>query len=210
MTLNEIRKNAGLEKKYLVEGIKYFKDSKRIEKYIKKIQKGNVDGSLNELTDKLRETAKDFQEVESLYEKGYKIKAKRLHQELKSNNKDLIKILNKETIKKSLINAGIAAVALHLLLTLTTGTGLFGTLFPKGGAGGETTGGVIPDDLSAERSQLSQTAKELERELKQTESRLGNLEDYEKALERIEKAEKAAQKRIRRAERAAERAARNL
>jgi molecular chaperone GrpE (heat shock protein) len=204
--------NEVCSKEQLNEGLVFFKNSKRINKYIEKLQKQNPDGQIDELVEKLKKISDDFKEAEDLYGRGKREEARALYNSLKGNNDELVKILNKETIKKSLINAGLVALALNTLLMFTTGTGLLGTIFGGGRAAAAATAstGAAGLDLAAERKILTQNSKELSSQLSQNNSRIRSIDDYEKALRNIDnerkRAERVAAEAARRLERAQGRA----
>jgi len=203
--LNEIREYSGV--KQINEGLVFFKDSKRIRKYIDKISKKN-DGSLDDLLEKLKETSDNFEEAEKLYSSGKKEKAKQLHEQLKRQNQNLIKILNKESVKSSLIKAGVVALVFDLILKMTIGRGIFSLLFSGNSQGAvvATATTVDPNSLESLRSELTNSTRDLQQQLRQNQAQLNNITNYEKALGNIEAQQRNAQRLAERAARELERA----
>ena len=203
--LNEIREYSGV--KQINEGLVFFKDSKRIRKYIDKISKKN-DGSLDDLLEKLKDTSDNFEEAEKLYSSGKKEKAKQLHEQLKRQNQNLIKILNKESVKSSLIKAGVVALVFDLILKMTIGRGIFSLLFSGNSQGAvvATATTVDPNSLESLRSELTNSTRDLQQQLRQNQAQLNNITNYEKALGNIEAQQRNAQRLAERAARELERA----
>lgn len=143
----EILRNSGLindEKYYndvvLVEGIRFFKNSKRLRSLGRKILKkaGKIKGikiglkskqDLVSLVKKIEEVASAFERTENVFATAKKMKdkpkeiaAKLKYKELKSKHVELLKMLKKESVKKALktvgavgLAAGVALVAYHFL-----------------------------------------------------------------------------------------------
>ncbi len=216
------------------EGLVFFKDSKKIRKHIQKIKRKDASGELEELVSELEQHAKNFEQAERLYSSGRREEAISLHKELKQNNLDLIKTLNKESIKNALIKIGIATFVLNTVLTMFTGVGLFSRVFSflnVGQAAGVTAAGspmqgaqaaapavatgtsvaIGSSDMAAlsqEREELAVRAREMRDTLGKKENRIQSITQYENSLKEIEDQRRRAERVSERAQRAAERAQR--
>jgi hypothetical protein len=110
----------------LMEGIRFFKNSIRLKKLSNKVKKQirltddeTTRIGLNEFIKKIDDIAAKFEEVEDQYASGDKENAKQNYKVMVAANADLIKEINKESIKKALIAAGIASLIF----------GIFGAMF---------------------------------------------------------------------------------
>ncbi len=125
--LEEIQKNSG--ELYLSEGIMFFKDSKkmrRLENMINKKlatakKKGDISNlsSLDTLMKKIQEITFAFERLETKYkeskDKGEKQKLKAQYNSIKKKYEDLLRIVNKETVKKVIIAVGLTALIVSIL-----------------------------------------------------------------------------------------------
>jgi len=150
----EILRNSGLinddtdyyEDTVLVEGIRFFKNSKRLRSLGRKILKkaGKIKGirmgiqakqDLVALVKKIEEVASAFEKTENAFAaaKGTKdkpaaIASKLKYKELKTKHAELLKMIMKESVKKALkvvgaigLAAGVALVAYHFLAANAVG-----------------------------------------------------------------------------------------
>lgn len=132
MTLvEEMRKNAGLinEEQILTEGIKFFKNSKKITKLANKLEKkanklfdkDNVEGSkeLSKFVSETKNIADKFQKLEDEYknakDKDKKKELKTKYSSLEKEFQKLLKILKQEKVKKSLVEVGGLALAASIV-----------------------------------------------------------------------------------------------
>lgn len=114
------------------EGIKYFKESKKLRDLADKItnklskskEKGKVEKEhidmVEEIIDRTREASKEFEDLEKRFKEGKveKREAKEEHKELKKKYSDLVKRINSARNKKIFTILGIGALAASLLATL--------------------------------------------------------------------------------------------
>jgi len=204
------------ENEYLVEGIRFFKTSKKITSYIKKIEKKNTNGSLDGLIERLERVSKNFEVAERMHQTGRKTEAKQLYLQYKKDNILLMTALNKESTKKILVRLGIGLIVLQVLLSMTTGIGLYERLFMRGASTAARMAGrsgalvsteVLSDNLpgssgapsleSLDASQLvlNNEIKNLKKDvgfskdaIKDKAKELAALEKFEKALKKFNKA----------------------
>ncbi len=96
-------------KMYLVEGIQYFKYSKKFLKLVNRLEKDiNLAEDKEEAEDfilKLKEAAKDFEVAEEEY-KTSKYDGMMKYKILKSQYKDIVKMAKKDTIKNFILAIG--------------------------------------------------------------------------------------------------------
>jgi len=150
--------NAGVEKVselceddiYLTEGLVFFKNSKRLKNLARKMEKRKVSVKmlspknridLQRVIDKINIVANKFELVETQFKAAKAIKDKEAakkvamkYKELKAEYINLIKAINKESVKKALKVAGIAglaAAALYFGITFITQTGVFAANLAK-------------------------------------------------------------------------------
>lgn len=136
----EILKNAGITDEYIVEGIKFFKNSVRLDKLIKKIEvediyKNNAD--VKKFIALAKEIKMDFMTIENKYAKASKEEKadiKMEYKNLSSKNYKLIQLINKETFKKALKGTGIALGVLSILFFIFMSTGIFDASMITAGA----------------------------------------------------------------------------
>jgi len=111
---------------YITEGLVFFKTSKRLEKYIKKLEKKNKDGAIDILINKLKDTRANFVKVEAMHKNGERKKAKELYKKLRTDNVGIVRMMRKDSMKKALITAGVAGLALTAVGFAVYGMGGFG------------------------------------------------------------------------------------
>jgi ArsR family metal-binding transcriptional regulator len=128
----------------LNEGIKYFKDSKKVYNYIEKIDKriNSVQGmdasqkkKLEDYVDKLKTLAEKLGEIEDKFatatEASEKLSIKNEYRKIKLQNMSLFKELEKEDLKRILIGSGAIFGVIAVLSLLGGVSAFFG-----GGASG--------------------------------------------------------------------------
>jgi len=124
---NRIKLNTGMiteseyvkKEEYLNEGIEFFKNSKRVEKFVKKVSAAKVkQPALAPLEAKLNQLVIGFRELETKYKTvktpEAKAEVKELYSTLVKENKELISLLNKEAIFKALKVSGLAISAVAI------------------------------------------------------------------------------------------------
>jgi len=131
----EIRNNAGIDDvEYLSEGIVFFKNSKKIGRLAKLInrkreklmKKGDMASAqaLKPLYDKSIKVADSFEKLENEFKvsKGNdKTKIKAKYNEAEQEFKNLLKVAKKDSTKKALISAGGAAIVIGILIAAVFG-----------------------------------------------------------------------------------------
>ena len=103
---------------FLDEGIKYFKDSKRIERVIPKLEKKLSSEKISDedkeqirsIITRLKGVIKEFEEVEKEYAENSKKVSKQKYKELKNKYKDILSYVKSEECKKALIGVGLFSV----------------------------------------------------------------------------------------------------
>ena len=115
----------GLNEEYLTEGIRFFRNSKRIEKLIKKFEVALITvrdpETKNEVEDYIRQLKKaklDFEAVEQKFMVGDKTEAKEEYNQLKIKFASIIADINKESVKHFMITAGLAAFVFALFSSI--------------------------------------------------------------------------------------------
>lgn len=124
--------NAGLtDREDLDEGIKYFKESKKLRKLADKIsnkmdklkEKGDVEEKrvkmVEEIIDRTKEASEEFEDLEKRFKEGEieKEDAKEEHKELTKKYSDLVNRIKSERNKKIFTALGIGSLAATLLAT---------------------------------------------------------------------------------------------
>lgn len=101
------------DKFYLVEGLVFLKNSKRLVKLASKLEKKATELQSDEekkeaynFIDMLRDVAGQYADVESTYATGDKVEAKTIYNKMNIKYYELVKQINKESLKKFLIGAG--------------------------------------------------------------------------------------------------------
>ena len=110
----------------LTEGIKTFKYSDRIGKYLKKITKKSSNSEeLDEVIAKLKSLQKEFKKVEIKFKEAKsKDELKEIKKEweiLKVKNEKMINLIKKDEVKKAAIIAGVFALIIAFLLLIKKG-----------------------------------------------------------------------------------------
>jgi len=132
---NDIRKNAGIDDVYISEGIVFFKNSnkiKRLSKYLEKkhqqlIKKNMINdaNALAELIMVVNSIANKFEEVENDFknskDKRVKNALKQKYENLESEFKKMLDVAKKESVKKALAATGALAAFAGILTA-----GIFG------------------------------------------------------------------------------------
>jgi hypothetical protein len=124
---NRIKLNTGMiteseynkKEEYLNEGIVFFKNSKRIEKFAKKVSAAKIKQPiLAPLEIKLNQLTLGFKELETKYKTvktpEQKKEVQELYSTLTKENKELINLLNKEAMFKALKISGLAISAIAI------------------------------------------------------------------------------------------------
>ena len=121
----QIRYAGGLREDYLNEGIVIFRNSKRIEKLINKIQKAEQyaigSETKQEVANYVRELQRaklDFESVEQKYISGNKEEAKEEYKALRIKFARIVTDINKESVKKFLITAGVATLVFSIFASI--------------------------------------------------------------------------------------------
>ena len=121
----QIRYAGGLREDYLNEGIVLFRNSKRIEKLINKIQKAEQyaigSETKQEVANYVRELQRaklDFESVEQKYISGNKEEAKEEYKALRIKFASIVTNINKESVKKFLIIAGVATLVFSIFASI--------------------------------------------------------------------------------------------
>jgi endo-alpha-1,4-polygalactosaminidase (GH114 family) len=225
----EILNNTLTDDTYLSEGLVFFKNSKRIRKYIQKMKDKNFDGRIDDVVKKFEESAKNFEKAERMHASGDRASAKSLYNSYKRDNADLIKTLNKDSVKKAVIAAGAGALVLNAVLKVTTGVSLFSRIgdfasakasalsaaMPKMPAASTASAAsaaadtkALPDvDFSGQEDALRLQSKELENQLKANQGKLNDIDTYQDYLKKLEREQGKAEKLMEKAKAAAIRAA---
>jgi hypothetical protein len=127
---------------YLNEGISLLKNSKRLAKLANKLENKlslvpeDQKEQAEQFIDNIKEVAQEYVEVENAYASKDKEEAKAAYNKLNIKYYNLIKLINKETIKKFIIGAG-AFFVLSVLLSI----------FKNPITGGTESTGAIPESL---------------------------------------------------------------
>ena len=143
--INEIRKNAGLENEYLTEGIKYFKESNKLKRLVKVLEKkipklsDEERKNIQELREGVIKLIKEYEKIEADFSKAQtkqeKDQLKLAHKSMGKKFTSVLKMATKEDTKKVLISTGLAAIVggalASGLLPLHFGLGISSTLLRK-------------------------------------------------------------------------------
>lgn len=115
---SQLQYTSGIQSSFLTEGIRFFKNSKRIEKLIEKFQSAmtfakdaETKQDVSNYVRELQRAKLDFEGVEQKFAAGNKEEAKEEYKQLKIKFASIITDINKESIKKFMIVGGIAGLA---------------------------------------------------------------------------------------------------
>jgi len=172
----------------LNEGIKYFKDSRKIYSYIGKLEKkiNSVQGidadskaKVEVYIEKLKGLAERLSEIEDKFsvatEQSEKFTLKNEYRKIKMQNMSLIKELNKEDFKKILIGSGTIFGVLAIISLLGGASSFIGggdkqdsqPLLDKGGKIDNSNIGRVVDNVDAIKKELASRAQEADQKISQ-------------------------------------------
>ena len=186
----------------LNEGIKYFKDSEAILKYIAKMEKriasSNIDeDSRNRVTaylEKLRSLSEKLSEVEGRYasssSESEKFSAKQEYKKIKLQNISLFKEINNERFKKALISSG-AILGILAIFSILSGSSVFINKEPEGLKFISPDGKMKPDQVADLATKVEavkmELVKEANKDLFNTDRRPSEQKQFDSQMEQIKK-----------------------
>lgn len=185
----ELRYVCGLgREEFLTEGIKYFRNSKRIDKLVKKfkasLEYANDIETKRDILNYIRELERaklDFESVEQEYASGNKEDAMETYKNLKVKFSKIVSEINKESVKKFLVTAGLATLLIATVSAIIPSGAPLVSVAPsvKSVSGGFTAPPTAAGLSAQERSILA--------EIKRNNEALRSIRDQKKMLALFEK-----------------------
>jgi hypothetical protein len=187
---SQLQYASGVNTDFLTEGIRFFRNSKRIEKLINKFQSAlpmaKDTETRQDVSNYIRELQRaklDFEAVEQKFSSGNKEEAKDEYKQLKIKFASIITEINKETVKKFMIIGGIAGLAFAT----------FGMIIPSHMAPVQTPQPVSGYGIPA-KSDLTRIQKEIQAQIQSNNIQLRGIRDKVKAYDLFDKNQKLIEK----------------